>query len=79
MPILLLTVALQVIAVVHLFRTGRNMTWLFLIILVPMVGCHCLLHRRGAALARTRTPPHAKRCAAPDKPSTRTAACAKAR
>jgi hypothetical protein len=39
MPILLLTVALQVIAVVHLFRTGRNMTWLFLIILVPMVGC----------------------------------------
>jgi hypothetical protein len=39
MPILLLTVALQVIAVVHLFRTGRNMTWLFLIILVPMIGC----------------------------------------
>ena len=39
MPFLLLTIALQVIAVVHLFRTGRNMTWLFLIILVPMVGC----------------------------------------
>ncbi len=39
MPIVILTVALQVIAVVHLFRTGRNMTWLFLIILVPMVGC----------------------------------------
>lgn len=39
MLFLLLTVALQVIAVVHLFRTGRNMTWLFLIILVPMVGC----------------------------------------
>lgn len=39
MPFLLLTVALQVIAVVHLFRTGRSMTWLFLIILVPMVGC----------------------------------------
>ena len=38
MPFVLLTVALQVIAVVHLFRTGRNMTWLFLIILVPMVG-----------------------------------------
>ena len=38
MPIVFLTVALQVIAVVHLFRTGRNMTWLFLIILVPMVG-----------------------------------------
>ena len=38
MPFVLLTVALQVIAVVHLFRTGRNMTWLFLIVLVPMVG-----------------------------------------
>jgi hypothetical protein len=38
MPILLLTVALQVIAVVHVFRTGRNMIWLFLIILVPMIG-----------------------------------------
>jgi hypothetical protein len=39
MPFLILTVALQVVCVVHLFRTGRNMTWLFLIILVPMVGC----------------------------------------
>jgi hypothetical protein len=33
-----LAVILQIIAVVHLFRTGRNMTWLFLIILVPYVG-----------------------------------------
>lgn len=39
MPIVILTVALQVAAVVHLFRTGRNMSWLFLIILVPMIGC----------------------------------------
>ncbi len=39
MPFVILTVAIQVIAVVHLFRTGRNMRWLFLIILVPMVGC----------------------------------------
>ena len=39
MPLLLLTVALQVAAVVHLFRTGRSMNWLCLIILVPMVGC----------------------------------------
>lgn len=39
MPLLLLTVALQIAAVVHLVRTGRNMTWLFLIILVPVVGC----------------------------------------
>lgn len=38
MPFLLLSIALQVFCVVHLFRTGRNMTWLFLIILVPMVG-----------------------------------------
>jgi hypothetical protein len=39
MPLLLLTIAVQVIAVVHLFRTGRDMRWLFLIILVPMIGC----------------------------------------
>lgn len=39
MPLVLLTVAIQVIAVVHLFRTGRDMRWLFLIILVPIVGC----------------------------------------
>lgn len=39
MPFFILTIALQVIAVVHVFRTGRNMSWLFLIILVPMVGC----------------------------------------
>jgi hypothetical protein len=39
MPLVLLTLALQVIAVVHLFRTGRDMRWLFLIILLPAVGC----------------------------------------
>jgi hypothetical protein len=39
MPFAALHIALQVFCVVHLFRTGRNMTWLFLIILVPVVGC----------------------------------------
>jgi hypothetical protein len=39
MPALSLVVVLQVIAVVHLFRTGRDMRWLFLIILVPLIGC----------------------------------------
>jgi hypothetical protein len=39
MPLVLITLALQVLAVVHLFRTGRDMRWLFLIILVPAVGC----------------------------------------
>lgn len=39
MPFFILTVALQIAAVVHLFRTGRDMRWLFLIILVPAVGC----------------------------------------
>lgn len=38
MPALSLVVVLQIIAVVHLFRTGRNLTWLFLIILVPLIG-----------------------------------------
>ena len=39
MPLVILTVAIQVITVVHLFRTGRDMRWLFLIIFLPMVGC----------------------------------------
>lgn len=39
MPLVLITVAIQVIAVVHLFRTRRDMRWLFLIVLVPMIGC----------------------------------------
>jgi hypothetical protein len=38
MPIGILIVALQVAAAVHLFRTGRNMSWLFLIILAPGIG-----------------------------------------
>ena len=39
MPAVPLVLVLQIIAAVHLFRTGRDMRWLFLIILVPMVGC----------------------------------------
>jgi hypothetical protein len=39
MHVLVLTIALQIAAIVHLVRTGRNMSWLFLIILVPVVGC----------------------------------------
>jgi hypothetical protein len=39
MPLALIIVALQVIAVVHLFRPGRDMRWLFLIILLPAIGC----------------------------------------
>jgi len=38
MPAISLVVVLQVIAVVHLFRTGRDQRWLFLIIFVPLVG-----------------------------------------
>lgn len=39
MPLVILTVAAQILAVVHLFRTGRDMRWLLLIILVPAIGC----------------------------------------
>jgi hypothetical protein len=38
MPIGILIVVLQVAAAVHLFRTGRPMMWLFLIILAPGIG-----------------------------------------
>jgi hypothetical protein len=38
MPAIPLVVVLQIIAVVHLFRTGRDMRWLWLIILAPVIG-----------------------------------------
>jgi len=38
MPIALLTAALTLFAVVHLFRTGRPMFWLLIILMVPVIG-----------------------------------------
>jgi hypothetical protein len=39
MPLYVLIVAAQVIAVVHLLRTGRPMWWIMLIVFLPAVGC----------------------------------------
>jgi hypothetical protein len=39
MPIYALIVVAQVVAVVHLLRTGRPMWWILLIIFLPAVGC----------------------------------------
>jgi hypothetical protein len=39
MPLYILIVAAQVIAVVHLLRTGRPMWWIMLIVFLPAVGC----------------------------------------
>jgi len=38
MPIGILTAALTIFAVVHLFRTGRSMVWLMVILFLPVVG-----------------------------------------
>ena len=38
MPIGILTAALTIFAVVHLFRTGRSMIWLMVILFLPVVG-----------------------------------------
>jgi hypothetical protein len=38
MPLYIATIAIQVIAAVHLFRTGRDMRWLFAIVFLPVVG-----------------------------------------
>src|SRR5262245_22311549 len=38
MPIGILTAALTLFAVVHLFRTGRNMVWLMVMLFVPVIG-----------------------------------------
>lgn len=39
MPLYIVIVAVQVIAVVHLLRTGRPMWWIMLIVFLPVVGC----------------------------------------
>jgi hypothetical protein len=39
MPLYILILAAQVIAVVHLLRTGRPMWWIMLIVFLPAVGC----------------------------------------
>lgn len=38
MPLIILSVLVQVIAIVHLLRTGRDMRWIILIIFLPMIG-----------------------------------------
>lgn len=39
MPYLLVSIACQVICVIHAFRHGRNQAWIMLIVFVPLVGC----------------------------------------
>jgi hypothetical protein len=38
MPIYLLSIAIQVVAAVHLFKTGRDMRWLIAIVFLPVIG-----------------------------------------
>ena len=39
MPLLaILSVAMQIFCVVHVLRTGRDYRWIFLIVLIPMIG-----------------------------------------
>jgi hypothetical protein len=40
MPVLLfLTIVVQVLFAVHVHRTGRNTYWIYLILMVPVMGC----------------------------------------
>lgn len=38
MPLFIVSIAIQVIAAVHVLRTGRDMRWLFLIFFLPTIG-----------------------------------------
>src|SRR6185369_7318803 len=38
MPLYLATIAIQVIAAIHLFKTGRDMRWVWAIVFLPVVG-----------------------------------------
>ncbi|MES2443734.1 MAG: PLDc N-terminal domain-containing protein [Pseudomonadota bacterium] len=39
MPIILATIACQIICVIHAIKQGRNQVWIMLIVFVPMIGC----------------------------------------
>ncbi|WP_020408697.1 tetratricopeptide repeat protein [Hahella ganghwensis] len=38
MPFLILSILIQVALVVHIFKTGRNTTWIWVVVMLPMVG-----------------------------------------
>ncbi len=39
MPLYFLTILVQVLFAVHCYRTGRNTYWIYLILIVPVMGC----------------------------------------
>jgi len=38
MPFMILSVLIQLLLVIHIFKTGRNTTWIWVVIAIPMVG-----------------------------------------
>jgi hypothetical protein len=38
MPILIISLIIQIALVVHIVKTGRNMTWIFVVLFFPLVG-----------------------------------------
>ncbi len=38
MPLLILSLVIQLALVIHIVKTGRNMTWIFIVLLFPPVG-----------------------------------------
>src|SRR5690242_2182741 len=61
MPIFIVSLLIQLALVVHVIKTGRNTTWVFILIFAPMIGGLAyliveilpeLLNSRGARKAR---------------------------
>src|SRR6187402_1303907 len=38
MPYLILSLVIQLALVVHIIKTGRNMTWVFIVLFFPFIG-----------------------------------------
>jgi len=66
-PLLLVSYAVQVLLVVHCFKTGRNTMWIWVLVFLPGVGALAylaveilpqLFGARSAARAARRTPRH---------------------
>ena len=38
MPLFILSILLQIALVVHIVRTGRNTTWIWIVVMLPLAG-----------------------------------------
>ena len=45
MPIIVISIIIQLALVVHIMKTGRNTTWVFIVLIFPLIGslAYCII------------------------------------